>query len=148
MRGVVNPGVEIKSEQTSQAVAMADEQQLHKLLTTLVLNAAEAGATSIEIQIRRRTLSEQDARFWAFTGDSLAADLYSVLLIKDNGEGLEPDDLSKVFDPFYSTKFLGRGLGLAAVLGILRGHHGGVAVTSESGAGSVFEFVFPIPGPA
>ena len=57
---------------------------------------------------------------------------------------MKPEQIERVFDPFYSTKFTGRGLGLAAVLGIIRGHHGGIRVHSTEGVGTRFEIVFPL----
>jgi two-component system cell cycle sensor histidine kinase/response regulator CckA len=56
---------------------------------------------------------------------------------------MSQETASKIFDPFFSTKFTGRGLGLAAVLGIVRGHDGGLRVESELNVGTTFELVFP-----
>ncbi len=64
--------------------------------------------------------------------------------VRDNGCGMDAATLARIFDPFFSTKFVGRGLGLAAVQGILRGHKGGVDVKSAPGAGSVFTFYLPV----
>jgi signal transduction histidine kinase len=61
----------------------------------------------------------------------------------DNGCGIEEERLSKIFDPFYSTKFTGRGLGLSSVLGIVRGHKGAIKVESQLGLGSTFTVFLP-----
>ncbi len=79
----------------------------------------------------------------AYIPDSLPAGNYAYVKIEDNGCGLSQETLTKLFDPFFSTKFTGRGLGLAAVLGIVRAHHGTIQVTSNLGEGSMFEVFFP-----
>jgi signal transduction histidine kinase len=72
---------------------------------------------------------------------------YVTLEVADTGCGIPPDILGRIFDPFFSTKFLGRGLGLSALLGMLRGHGGSVQVQSEPGQGSRFRLFLPVPDP-
>jgi len=70
--------------------------------------------------------------------------------VQDTGCGIDPALLERIFDPFFSTKFAGRGLGLAGVLGIVRAHRAAIRVESTVGEGSTFTVFFPISaaGPA
>jgi len=61
---------------------------------------------------------------------------------------MDDQTLAKIFDPFFSTKFTGRGLGAAAVHGIVRGHKGAIGITSRPGRGTIFQVLFPASGPA
>ncbi|MEI6424696.1 MAG: ATP-binding protein [Lentisphaerota bacterium] len=69
---------------------------------------------------------------------------YVCLEIADSGCGIEEKDIDKIFDPFFSTKFIGRGLGLSVVLGIARAHEAAITVESRLGTGSVFRVFFPL----
>jgi two-component system cell cycle sensor histidine kinase/response regulator CckA len=71
---------------------------------------------------------------------------YACLEVKDAGCGIEKMDIEKLFDPFFSSKFTGRGMGLATVLGIVRAHSGVVIVESEASRGSTFRIFFPMSG--
>ncbi len=69
---------------------------------------------------------------------------YVYLEMRDNGCGMDEATKAKIFEPFFSTKFTGRGLGLAAVSGIVRGHKGAIMVRSRLGKGSCFTVLFPV----
>lgn len=71
-------------------------------------------------------------------------DAYAFLEIRDRGCGMEPELISRICDPFFSTKFTGRGMGLAVVLGIVRSHDGAVTIKSLPGKGTTVQALFPI----
>ena len=123
-----------------------DVGQMQQVILNLVINAIQAiGDESGEIIIRtsQQTISDVDIRYWRQTGRPLTAGNYVVLEVQDSGQGMDKYTQDHIFDPFFSTKQTGKGLGLAAVLGIVRGHHGGVRVYSEINKGTVFRLLFP-----
>jgi CheY-like chemotaxis protein len=81
--------------------------------------------------------------WWQIGEEALLPGEYVLLTVEDNGQGMEAETLARIFDPFFSTKFTGRGLGLAAVMGIVRGHGGGLKVISTPNVGTLFEIVLP-----
>ncbi len=122
-----------------------DRSQLRQLLMNIVTNAAEAiGNQDGTIQICTSTMdtSTQDFRPYHIIGDLPWGPCVS-LAIQDTGTGIKPQLIPKIFDPFFSTKFPGRGLGLAALLGIVRGHGAAIAVQSHIGHGTEFLLLFP-----
>ncbi len=126
---------------------MADPTQLRQVVMNLITNAADASRARggiIRIEAEAVTL--------AGPPDGLAPTCrlepgrYVRLVVQDDGEGMDAATVTRMFDPFFSTKFTGRGLGLAAVLGIVRGHHGGIAVHSELGRGTSMQLYLPEAG--
>ncbi len=122
-----------------------DRAQLRQLLATIVTNAAEAIGDqegTIHIQTREIDTATEDLRQYHIMGD-LPGGPCVACSIQDSGSGMKSELIPKIFDPFFSTKFPGRGLGLAALLGIVRGHGAAIAVHSQIGQGSEFLFLFP-----
>jgi signal transduction histidine kinase len=70
--------------------------------------------------------------------------IYACLEVADSGCGISSPDIEKIFDPFYSSKFPGRGMGLAVALGIVRAHDGAITVESKPGCGSAFRVFLPV----
>ncbi len=123
-----------------------DPTQLRQIVMNLVINASEAIGERSGIIAITTGLMRVDRAY--LTTTYLAPELpegdYVFLEISDNGCGMTPEVKARIFDPFYTTKFTGRGLGLAAVLGIMRGHHGALKVYSEPGKGSSFKLLLPV----
>jgi two-component system CheB/CheR fusion protein len=139
--------IDMNLELKSQLPAIkADATHLEQIITNLVSNAAEAidesspGQISIVTDIA--TLGEQDESVLDYY-DSFKPGEYVYLEVTDNGSGISPENMPNIFDPFYTTKFTGRGLGLASVLGIVLGHHGAISIDSEIDRGTTFRIYFP-----
>jgi PAS domain S-box-containing protein len=123
----------------------ADATQLRQVIMNLIVNASEAigersGVISVTVGLAH---CQSDYLKSCFGADRLAPGDYVYVEVADTGHGMDKSTLDRIFDPFFSTKFTGRGLGLAAVLGIMRGHHGAIKVYSEPVRGTTFKLLFP-----
>jgi two-component system cell cycle sensor histidine kinase/response regulator CckA len=123
-------------------------EQIQQVLKNLVLNATESVDGSpegiIRLAIKTVSLSEIPAlhRYpldWTPQGAEFAC-----IEIRDSGSGIVEKEIDQIFDPFFSTKFAGRGLGLPVALGIVRAHKGLITVETTQGQGSVFKVFFPL----
>lgn len=126
----------------------ADPNQIRQVVMNLIINASEAiGDQSgvITVSVGATLCDDESLRSTVFH-DDLPPGKYLYLEVKDTGCGMDAVTRSRIFEPFFSTKFTGRGLGLAAVLGIVRAHRGGLKVDSEPGKGTTFTVLFPAPG--
>jgi len=124
---------------------LADVGQMQQVIMNLVINAAEAigdRSGTIALTTGRATI---DASYVSepFAGPPPAPGEYVCLQVTDTGCGMDPDTIAKIFDPFFSTKATGRGLGLAAVHGIVRSHHGALRIESAPGGGTTFKVLLP-----
>ncbi len=123
----------------------ADATQLHQVIMNLVINASEAiGNNSGVIAVVTGAMN-CDSHYLSETwlDENLPEGRYVYVEVADTGCGMTSDQLDRIFEPFYSTKFTGRGLGMAAVLGIVRGHQGAIKLYSEVGKGSTFKVLLP-----
>jgi len=123
----------------------ADVGQIQQVIMNLVINAAEAIGDEPGVITIRTGVQEVDGDFLRGLPDALEIQpgQYVSLEVCDTGHGMDEATKARIFDPFFSTKFTGRGLGLAAVWGIVRGHKGALKVTSAPGKGSTFLVLFP-----
>jgi signal transduction histidine kinase/CheY-like chemotaxis protein len=123
----------------------ADAAQLRQVVMNLILNASDAiGDRSGVITVSTGAM-DCDRQYLRETwlDDDLAPGQYVYVEVTDTGCGMDEATRGKIFDPFFTTKMAGRGLGLAAVLGIVRGHRGAIKVYSEPGKGTTFKALFP-----
>jgi two-component system, cell cycle sensor histidine kinase and response regulator CckA len=135
---------EIEGEGDAFSVS-GDSLQLLEAVQKLVANASEAlpetGGT-IRIRLRRAHLAEEEKGL-VFVPEKPVPGSYICLTVADTGQGMNPETIRHIFEPYFTTKFIGRGLGLAAVLGIVRGHDGAIRVESREGEGAAFCLCFP-----
>jgi PAS domain S-box-containing protein len=146
VRGRVDHGVEIRCELPAKLSPIAaDRVHVQRLLINLLTNAVEA--------VDRSGLVELSAMMTALDARALAEYPYAngahpgrfaIVHIADNGRGIDATTLAHIFDPFFSTKFTGRGLGLATVLGIVQSHCGAIRVHSLPGRGTSFDVALPL----
>ena len=123
----------------------ADPGQIRQVVTNLVINASEAlgeGSGVITVSMGAARCDQEYLQKTELL-ETLSPGLYVRLEVTDSGIGMDADTRARIFDPFFSTKFTGRGLGLAAVLGIVRAHRGAIKVYSEPGRGTTFKVLFP-----
>jgi PAS domain S-box-containing protein len=161
LKATLPAAVEVRLDLKEEAPpVLADLTQLKQMVMSLCLNAGEAMREGGVLAIR--TWKVQDlpdgledvaaATGAAATGGTATVIVRSgkplsgpcsILEVSDTGSGMDRDTLSRIFEPFFSTKFIGRGMGLAAVRGIVESHDGEILVRSEPGKGSTFIVGFP-----
>jgi two-component system, cell cycle sensor histidine kinase and response regulator CckA len=123
-----------------------DSTQIQQVVINLIINAAEAIGEkngTIKIALKKMTVQEDQADT-DFLGTTILAGTYACLTVSDNGCGMEVETQKRVFEPFYTTKLTGRGLGMSAVLGIVTSHDGAVRIASTPGAGTTVKVCFPL----
>ena len=127
-----------------------DPGQIRQVILNLVINASEAisGDGVVVISTGAMTCDQRylESCHYAYRpgpGEPLVSGLYVYIEVTDTGSGMDEETLSRIFDPFFSTKFTGRGLGLPVVLGIARGHRGAIRIQSAPGQGAAFRVLLP-----
>ncbi len=122
-----------------------DPSQIRQIVLNLLVNAAEASPDDGTVTVRVYTAHADRSRWNApHNPDDLPAGPYAVVEVEDHGCGMPPEVVERVFDPFFSTKFAGRGLGMATVLGIVRAHRGAITIDSEPGRGTTVRVFLPV----
>jgi len=125
---------------------MADPDRLQQAIMNLVINAAEAygaRAGAVQVRVGREDVGPSGLP-WLRSPDAVHAGEYVFLEVQDGGDGMDEGTLKRVFEPFFTTKTSGRGLGLAATLGIVRSHGGHLTVRSKLREGTRFRAYFPL----
>ena len=140
---------EVELAVDAATVVRGDRVTLGQVVMNLLTNASDAlGENPGRITVRVRRVSEVDARWDQAQGATVGPGRWVLLEVEDTGLGMDESTRGRVFEPFFSTKERGHGLGLAACLGIVRAHGGAVLVESDLGRGSRFSVLLPASDPA
>jgi signal transduction histidine kinase len=148
-RGALPEAAALRSELARDLPpVVGDPVQLRQVVHNLVANAGEALEGRAGSVTLRSTRLQADAGALAglVGGEELAPGPYVALEVCDTGVGMDERTQARIFEPFFSTKFAGRGLGLAAVLGLVRGHGGAIRVESAPGRGTTLAVWLPVAG--
>ncbi|MGH7997666.1 MAG: ATP-binding protein, partial [Opitutaceae bacterium] len=123
-----------------------DPARVRQVLMNLVINAGEALRSPprrISLSTRRATLAAGDLARMTH-GEMAEPGAFVMVEVADTGAGIPPDQIRRIFEPFYTSKFTGRGLGLSSVLGIIHASGGALSVSSELGRGTRFTIALPV----
>jgi signal transduction histidine kinase len=136
-------------EYSGETVATeGDATQIRQVVMNLIINAAdvvnEQGRIVVRVGVEH--MSGEQLRAVDCADDAIPGD-FAFLDVEDNGPGIDAATLARIFQPFFTTKPTGHGLGLAAVQGIVHGHRGALRVRSTVGAGTSFRVWFPLAAP-
>lgn len=141
-------GVELEVDFPEQGpIILANADQIQRVLTSLVTNGCEAlgrGGGRLRLEIGTCRAGEIPERHRYPVDWQPQVQDFALLAVQDSGGGIAEGDIEKLFDPFFSTKSVGRGLGLPVVLGLVQAHGGSITVASQQGKGSVFRVHFAV----
>jgi CheY-like chemotaxis protein len=120
----------------------ADGSQIEQVLINLFINAADAMPGGGDLFLQTANVTHEEMKDKPYTPKP---GQYVMIMVKDNGTGMDQKTITRIFQPFFTTKEmgLGSGLGLASAYGIIKGHGGYIDVESEKGHGSVFSIYIP-----
>lgn len=119
----------------------ADMVQMQMVLSAVMTNAAEALQAGGRIHIHCSNVTVPDRPSPEFPDTQPGK--YACLTVTDNGDGMDEETMKRMFEPFFSTKFAGRGLGMAATHGFIRNHNGAIKVESKIGQGTSVHIYIP-----
>ena len=143
----INQNIKIISDLASDMPHISvDSSQIQQVTMNLIINASEAIGESqgeVRVSLTKRNI-KTDTPEKDYHGCIIPSGLYACLEVSDDGCGMDNETQRRIFEPFYTTKFTGRGLGMSAVLGIIKSHCGALQLSSTIGHGSTFKVYIPI----
>jgi len=147
LKTTIQQNVLIKSDLAADVPLIhGDASQLRQIVMNLIINSSEAvGEMQGEVSVSLRNITFSPGHLNKdHLGKVIAPGCYACLEVTDNGCGMDDETKRRVFEPFYTTKFTGRGLGMSATLGIITAHKGSLQLTSSPGRGTTISVLLPI----
>jgi|GEM_PF-6660693 len=146
LKATLPRNAEIKTDFSAEIPLIeGDASQLRQVVMNLIINASEAIATEqgvVDVSLARIKIVA-DNKYEDYHGKPIPPGEYVCLEVTDNGCGMDEETKWRIFEPFYTTKFTGRGLGMSAVLGIIKSHAGALQLFSQQGHGTTFKVYLP-----
>jgi signal transduction histidine kinase/ActR/RegA family two-component response regulator len=148
IKRTIPAGIEIEESINSDSYqALADPTNIHQVMMNLCTNAIHSlEKNGGKLSIKLSTIKTEEM---STTTGNLSKGNYLEIVVKDSGEGIDPEITDKIFDPYFSTKEHGKGtgLGLSTVHGIVKSYNGEINIDSEIGKGSTFKVYLPVQQP-
>ncbi len=138
----IDPAIQVETDFPMDIFHVeGDQTQMQMVLSAVISNAAEAikGEGRIRIIARNKEMDKKSVRKYP----GLKPGHYVCISVKDDGKGMDEETLNRVFEPFFTTNFQGRGLGMSAVYGIVKNHNGWIGVDSKLGKGTIVSIFLP-----
>ena len=147
LTSAINKNVNIKLDMRSDIpMIVGDSSQIQQVVMNLILNAGEAIGESngtITVSLKMLTIGTGSPEIDYF-GSIIIPGSYACLDVSDTGCGMSEETRLRLFEPFYTTKFTGRGLGMSAILGIVKAHYGALQLASIQNVGTTFKVYIPL----
>ncbi len=147
LKATINPNVTILSDLPANIPFITgDASQLRQVVMNLIINASEAIGEeqgNVHVSLTKRAVIAGQAES-DHLGNIIMPGTYVCIEVADSGCGMDDETKQRIFEPFYTTKFSGRGLGMSAVLGIITAHKGALQLASQPGQGSTFKLYLPV----
>jgi len=148
LNATLSKKMELELAIASGCSVLGDRATLTQVVMNLLTNASDAlDGRPGKVQVCVSRIERPDARWDDALGATIAPGAWVLLEVRDNGVGMDEATRDRVFEPFFSTKDAGHGLGLAACLGIVSSHKGAILVESQVGRGSCFSVLLPASDP-
>ena len=144
IQGTVAPNVSLDIRFCDQPTGVSiNLTEIKRAILNLVVNASEVAKRQILIETSVKFLTQNQLQEARFVGDCPPPGTFACVSIVDDGPGIEPEHLGRLFDPFFSTNELGRGLGLSIVMRVIASHSGVILVDKSELGGACFRLCLP-----
>jgi CheY-like chemotaxis protein/two-component sensor histidine kinase len=148
LSAVIKKNVTIEQDLSRDLLVISgDNAQIQQVVMNLIINAGEAIGDkngTIKVVLGKKIIQTKQDEL-DFLGNTILPGSFACLEVSDNGCGIDEETQKRIFEPFFTTKLTGRGLGMSAVLGIIKSHDGALQLSSTPGVGTTFKVYFPLP---